>query len=41
MLDPKFAKVIKRLSRYLQPVVTLMGTMVPLIEESKIHKKRG
>ena len=25
----------------MQPVVTLMATMVPLTEESKLQKKRG
>ena len=40
-LDPKLAVIVKRLSGYLQPVVTLMATMVPPTEESKIREKRG
>ena len=28
--DPKVVEVVKRLPGYLQPVVTLMATMVPL-----------
>ena len=39
--DPEVAEVVKRLLRYLQPVVTLMATMVPLIEESRLREKRG
>ena len=39
--DPKVAEVVKRLQEYLQPVVTLMATMVPSIKESKMHQKRG
>ena len=39
--DPEIAKVVKRLPRYLQPVVTLMAMMVPLIEESKMRNKGG
>ena len=35
--DPKFTEVVKRLPGHLQPVVTLMGTMVPPTEESKIR----
>ena len=34
--DPKLSKVVKKLLVYLQPVVTLMATMVPLTEESKV-----
>ena len=39
--DPEFAEVVKRLPGYLQSVVTLMGTMVPPTEESKMHEKRA
>ena len=39
--DPELAEAIKRLPKYLQPVVTLMATMVPPTEESKIREKRG
>ena len=39
--DPELAKVIKRLPGYLQPVVTLMVTMVPPIKESRLREKRG
>ena len=38
-LDPKITEVIKRLLGYLQPVVTLMATMVPPTEESKLQEK--
>ena len=38
---PEVLEVIKRLLGYLQPVVTLMTTMVPPTEESKMHEKRG
>ena len=31
--DPELAEVVKRLPGYLQPVVTLMATMVPQTEE--------
>ena len=41
MPDPEFVEVVKRLPRYLQQVVTLMGMMVPLTEESKMREKRG
>ena len=34
--DFNIAEAIKRLPRYLQPVVTLMATMVPLSEESNM-----
>ena len=34
--DPELAEVVKRFSRYLQPVVTFMATMVPLTEESRL-----
>ena len=40
-LDLEFAEVVKRLPGYLQLVVTLMGTMVPSTEESKMSEKRG
>ena len=39
--DLKVAEVVKRLPGYLQPVVTLMATMVPPTEKSKLCKKRG
>ena len=39
--DPVVIEVVKRLPKYLQPVVTLMATMVPSIEESKMCEKRG
>ena len=39
--DPELSEVVKQLPGYLQPVVTLMATMVPLIEESKLREKRG
>ena len=39
--DPELTEVVKRLPGYLQPVVTLMATMVPLIEESKMREKKG
>ena len=41
MPDPEIAEAVKRLPGYLQPVVTLMATMVPLTEESKLHEKEG
>ena len=40
-LDPELAEVLKQLPRYLQLVVTLMATMVPSTEESKLWEKRG
>ena len=40
-LEPELAEVVKRLPGYLQPVVTLMAMMVPLIEESRLWDKRG
>ena len=40
-LDLELAEVVKRLPVYLQPVVTLMATMVPPIEESRLRDKRG
>ena len=39
--DPKLFEVVKQLPWYLQPVVTLMVTMVPPTEESKLPKKRA
>ena len=39
--DPEIAKAVKRLAGFLQPVVTLMATMVPPFEESKMREKRG
>ena len=39
--DPELSEVVKQLLRYLQLVVTLMATMVPLTEESKLREKRG
>ena len=35
-LDPELFEVVKQLPGYLQPVVTLMATMVPSTEESKL-----
>ena len=40
-LDPELSKVVKQFPGYLQPVVTLMATMVPPTEESKLQEKRG
>ena len=40
-LDPEVAEVVKRLPGCLQLIVTLIATMVPPTEESKMHKKRG
>ena len=39
--DPELSEVVKQLLRYLQPVVTLMATMVSPTEESKLREKRG
>ena len=39
--DPEIVEVVKRLPGYLQPVVTLLDTMVPLSEDSKMREKRG
>ena len=39
--DPELFEVVKQLPEYLQPMVTLMTTMVPLTEESKLREKRG
>ena len=35
-LDPKLIEVVKRLLGYYQPVVTLMATMVPPTEKSRL-----
>ena len=40
-LDANIAETVKKLPGYLQPVVTLMATMVPPSEESKMREKRG
>ena len=40
-LDPELSEVVKQLPEYLQPVVRLIATMVPLTEESKLQEKRG
>ena len=40
-LNPELSKVVKQLPGYLQPVVTLMATMVPPTEESKLQENRG
>ena len=34
--DPELAEVVKRLLGYLQPMVTLMATMVPPTEENRL-----
>ena len=39
--DPELGEVVKRLPGYLQPVVTLMATMVPPTEENRLREKRG
>ena len=39
--DPELSKVVKQFPEYLQPVVTLMATMVPPTEENKLREKRG
>ena len=41
MPDLKIAEAVKRLPRYLQPVVTLMAIMVPPTKESKLWEKEG
>ena len=38
-LDPELTKVVKRLLGYLQPVVTLMATMVPLPKRAKCRRR--
>ena len=40
-LNPKLIEVVKRLLGYLQPVVTLMATMVPTTEKSRLREKRA
>ena len=37
--DPELTETVKRLPGYLQPVVTLMATMVPPDEESRLQEK--
>ena len=39
--DPELAEVVKKLPGYLQPVVTLMATLVPPIKESILGEKRS
>ena len=39
--DPELAEVVKKLPGYLQPVVTLMATLVPLTEDNRLREKRG
>ena len=39
--DPELAEVVKKLPGYLQPMVTLIATLVPLTEESRLREKRG
>ena len=39
--DPELVEVVKRLPRYLQPVVTRMATLVPPTEESRLWEKKG
>ena len=39
--DPELPEVVKQFPGYLQPVVTLMATMVPMTKESKLWEKRG
>ena len=41
MPDPEVIEVIKRLPGYLQPVVTLIATMVSSTEDSRMCEKRG
>ena len=40
-LDPELAKVVKRLPRYLQPVVTLMATLVLLMRRADYERRGG
>ena len=40
-LDLELFEVIKQLSGYLQPVMTLMVMMVPPTKESKLREKMG
>ena len=39
--DLKIAEAVKKLPRYLQPMVTLMAIMVPPTKESKLWEKGG
>ena len=39
--DPELSEVVKQFPEYLQPVVTLIATMVPPTEESKLREKKG
>ena len=39
--DANIAEAIKLLPGHLQPVVTLMATLVPSSKESKMQEKRG
>ena len=39
--NPELWEVVKKLPGYLQPMVTLMATMVPPTKESKLREKRG
>ena len=41
MLDTNIADAVKLLPTHLQPVVTLMATMVPPFEENRMWEKRG
>ena len=38
--DPELVEIIKKLPGYLQPMITLMATLVPPTEESKLWEKR-
>ena len=39
--DPELVEVVKKLPGYLQPMVTLMATLVPPTKESRLQEKRG
>ena len=39
--DPELSEVVKQLPGYLQPVVTLIATMVPPTKEIKLREERG
>ena len=39
--DAEIVEAVKRLPGFLQPMVTLMATMFPPSEESKMREKRG
>ena len=39
--DPELVEVVKKLPGYLQPMVTLMATLVPPAKESRLQEKRG